>query len=268
MEWIETTAPTIEEAKEIALDQLGVDEDDIEFEILEEPKASMFGRTKGEARVRARVRPMTPRSKSERDRRGRGGRDKAKTGPRTDRGESRSRGGDRSRSESPTRERAERSEPQEKIEVDPAVVAQTAIDFLTGLAHAFGADPTVTSSREDDDIEVRIDGEDLGLMVGPGGATLLAIQDITRVASQRRLGDQDTRLRIDIGGYRERRREALSRFALKVAMEVKEQGSARMLEPMNSADRKIVHDALVDVDGIVTRSEGEDPRRRVVVEPA
>jgi spoIIIJ-associated protein len=153
------------------------------------------------------------------------------------------------------------------VDVDPAVVTQSAVDFLTGLAQAFGASPRITTSVEDDEIEVRIDGDDLGLMVGPGGATLTAIQDITRVASQRRLGDQDTRLRIDIGGYRERRKEALTRFAMKVALEVKEMGSARMLEPMTSADRKIVHDALVDVEGISTRSEGEDPRRRVVVEP-
>jgi spoIIIJ-associated protein len=153
------------------------------------------------------------------------------------------------------------------VDVDPAVVTQSAVDFLTGLAQAFGASPRITTSVEDDEIEVRIDGDDLGLMVGPGGATLTAIQDITRVASQRRLGDQDTRLRIDIGGYRERRKEALTRFAMKVALEVKEMGSARRLEPMTSADRKIVHDALVDVEGISTRSEGEDPRRRVVVEP-
>ena len=123
-------------------------------------------------------------------------------------------------------------------------------------------------NREEDDIEVRLDGTELGLMVGPGGATLLAIQDLTRVASQRRLGDQDTRLRIDIAGYRERRKEALSRFAHKVAAEVKETGAARMLEPMSSADRKIVHDTLVEFEGVTTRSEGEDPRRRVVVEPA
>jgi spoIIIJ-associated protein len=123
-------------------------------------------------------------------------------------------------------------------------------------------------NREEDDIEVRLEGSDLGLMVGPGGATLLAIQDLTRVASQRRLGDQDTRLRIDIAGYRERRKEALSRFAQKVAAEVTETGSSRMLEPMSSADRKIVHDTLSEVEGVTTRSEGDDPRRRVVVEPA
>ncbi|CAB4549422.1 unannotated protein [freshwater metagenome] len=147
-------------------------------------------------------------------------------------------------------------------------MGQAASEFLSGLATAFGVQSTVSVNREEDDIEVRLEGSDLGLMVGPGGATLLAIQDLTRVASQRRLGDQDTRLRIDIAGYRERRKEALSRFAHKVAAEVKETGSSRMLEPMSSADRKIVHDTLAEFEGVTTRSEGDDPRRRVVVEPA
>ena len=147
-------------------------------------------------------------------------------------------------------------------------MGKAAAEFLNGLVTAFGTTGAVSVNREDGEIEVLVDGSDLGLMVGPGGATLLAIQDLTRVASQRRLGDQDTRLRIDIAGYRERRREALSRFAEKVATEVKETGSSRMLEPMTSADRKIVHDTLVEFEGVTTRSEGEDPRRRVVVEPA
>ena len=70
MQWVETTAATIEEAKNLALDQLGVADDDAEFEVLEEPKQGLFGRTRGEARVRARVRPKTPRAKSERRERG------------------------------------------------------------------------------------------------------------------------------------------------------------------------------------------------------
>ena len=105
-------------------------------------------------------------------------------------------------------------------------------------------------------------------MVGPKGNTLLALQDLTRVVAQRRLGDHDTRLRVDVAGYRERRRDALSRFALKVANEVVESGKPRVLEPMASADRKVVHDTLMEVAGVSTRSEGEDPKRRVVVEPA
>jgi spoIIIJ-associated protein len=257
MEWVETTGDTLEAAKEAALDQLGVAEDEAEFEVIEEPKQGLFGRTRGEARVRARVKPSTPRGKTERRPR----RDKEKGGERR---EPRQRN-DRQRSERPEREPRP---PREKVEVDPAVVGQAASEFLSGLVAAFGTKGDVTVHREDGEIEVRVEGTELGLMVGPGGATLLAIQDLTRVASQRRLGDQDSRLRIDIAGYRERRREALSRFATKVADEVKETGSARMLEPMSSADRKIVHDTLVEYEGVTTRSEGEDPRRRVVVEPA
>jgi len=257
MEWVETTGDTLEAAKEAALDQLGVAEDEAEFEVIEEPKQGLFGRTRGEARVRARVKPSTPRGKTERRPR----RDKEKGGERR---EPRQRN-DRQRSERPEREPRP---PREKVDVDPAVVGQAASEFLSGLVTAFGTKGDVTVHREDGEIEVRVEGTELGLMVGPGGATLLAIQDLTRVASQRRLGDQDSRLRIDIAGYRERRREALSRFATKVADEVKETGSARMLEPMSSADRKIVHDTLVEYEGVTTRSEGEDPRRRVVVEPA
>src|SRR5436853_5456140 len=66
MEWVEVTGRTVEEAKDAALDQLGVDEDDAEFEILEEPKAGLFGRLRSEARVRARVMPTAPRPKLER----------------------------------------------------------------------------------------------------------------------------------------------------------------------------------------------------------
>ena len=266
MEWVETTGNTLEEAKEAALDQLGVAEDDAEFEIVDEPKAGLFGRTRGEARVRARVRPATPRGNQERrPRKEKGG---EKSGERR---ESKPHGEGQERRPRPPREDRpprEPREPREKVEVDPAIVGEAAAEFLTGLVTAFGTTGSVSVSREEDEIEVRVDGTELGLMVGPGGATLLAIQDLTRVASQRRLGDQDTRLRIDIAGYRERRREALTRFALKVAAEVKETGSSRMLEPMTSADRKIVHDSLTEVEGITTRSEGEDPRRRVVVEPA
>jgi len=279
MEWVETTGRSIEEAKEIALNQLGVAEDDAEFDILEEPKPGLFGRTRGEARVRARVRPLTPRNKQERrPRRDRGegkgersgNRDGNRNGGRN--GEKAKRDGDRGpRAEKPAREPREQREPREpreKVVVDPAEVGKAASEFLSGLVEAFGGKGTVSVHREEDELEVRVDGQDLGLMVGPGGATLLAIQDLTRVASQRRLGDQDTRLRVDIAGYRERRREALSRFALKVAEEVKASGSARALEPMPSADRKIVHDTLIEVEGVDTRSEGEEPRRRVVVEPA
>ena len=94
MEWVETTGDTLEEAKNAALDQLGVAEDEADFEIIEEPRPGLFGRTRGEARVRARVRPTTPRGKSERDRNNRRDRNSrgdkgAKGGDRNDRGNNR-----------------------------------------------------------------------------------------------------------------------------------------------------------------------------------
>src|ERR1700681_4646224 len=91
MEWVETTGRTIEEAKDAALDQLGVDETDAEFVMVTEPRAGLFGRMRGEARVRARVRPTSPRPKRTRTRRQ--GDQREGSGRGANRGEARNRGG-------------------------------------------------------------------------------------------------------------------------------------------------------------------------------
>ena len=152
--------------------------------------------------------------------------------------------------------------------VDPTEVGEAAIEFMTGLAAAFGSNATATLHVEGSELDVRVDGDDLGLLIGPGGRTLMAVQDLARVAAQRRLGDHDTRLRVDVAGYRERRRAALERFAVAVAHEVRETGHTKALEPMASADRKVVHDSIHDIDGVASHSDGEEPRRRVVITPA
>ncbi|MFP5488878.1 MAG: protein jag, partial [Acidimicrobiia bacterium] len=152
--------------------------------------------------------------------------------------------------------------------VTPAEVGAAAEAFMSGLVEAFGATGETTVEIDGSDIDIKVTGSELGLLVGHGGRTLMAVQDLARVASQRRLGDHDTRLRIDVGGYREKRGEALARFAVAVAQQVVESGTAKALEPMQSADRKVVHDALADVDGVTSRSEGDDPMRRVVISPA
>lgn len=284
MQWVETTGKSIEEAKGLALDQLGVGEEDTEFEILEEPRSGLFGRIKGEARVRARVRPAVLRPKIERrDRNKR--RDKSESGERAAADKPREQGGRKSNGAStatvpatavrPTKQAARppRREPalkpdREESTVSAQAVGDEAKKFLSELVSAFGLNGSVDLREDGDDLELTVNGSDLGLMVGPRGNTLLAIQDLTRVASQRRLGDHDTRLRVDVGGYRERRREALSRFALQIAEQVTASGEARALEPMPSADRKVIHDVLTDHASVVTRSEGDDPDRRVVIAPA
>jgi spoIIIJ-associated protein len=155
----------------------------------------------------------------------------------------------------------------EPSEADVVIVRDAAVAFVEGLSTSFGLNGSVDAVVEGSEIEVRVSGDSLGLLIGPGGRTLLAIQDLARVAAQRRLGDHDTRLRIDVAGYREKRRQALERFAATVADQVKESGIARSLDPMPSADRKVLHDALAEIDGVTSRSEGEDPNRRVVVVP-
>ena len=278
MEWVEFTARTLEEAKDLALDRLGVAADDAEFEVLAEPKPGLFGRLRGEARVRARVRPAQARQKVERrDRRPRkseGGdaapkpaRPRAPAAPKPPaKPRQAAANTDVVSEEMPVR--TTQKPMREQQDVSAQQVGDEARKFIDELVAAFALTGTTELIEDGDDLEIRVHGDNLGLLVGPRGTTLQAVQDLARVASQRRLGDHDTRLRVDIGGYRQRRKEALDRFAVQMADEVKQSGVARVLEPMSSADRKIVHDALSEVAGIGTRSEGDDPYRRVVITPA
>jgi spoIIIJ-associated protein len=280
MEWLETTARTVEEAKDLLLDQLGVDADDAEFEVIEEPKPGLFGRVRGEARVRARVRPAPVRQKTDRRRKdkrdapagdaigtvGHEGTDVADTAPSS--AEPAPRAGRPPRAT----ERAPRPASDRPADDRPAVsveqVGAEAQRFTEGLLEAFGVEHRTEVVTEGDHIEVRVHGEQLGLLVGPRGSTLQALQELVRIVAQRKLGDHDSRLTVDVGGYRQRRRDALERFARQVADDVLGSGEPRAMEPMTSSDRKVVHDTLSQIEGITTRSEGDDPNRRVVVLPA
>ena len=285
MEWVETTAKTIEAAREAALDQLGVGADEAEFDVLEEPRPGLFGRSRGEARLRARVRPTPVRPKQERRRKGRSDKSSATSSPTStdeaDLIESSDQTPDTPSSPAPSRSprRTSNNRTQQNEEkkmstddrpqstVSPDEVGAAAVAFMDGLTQAFGVDGTSTLRVEGLELEVNVNGSELGLLVGPSGRTLNAIQDLARVSAQRRLGDHETRLRIDVAGYRERREAALASFAQDVAEQVRATGTARSLEPMSSSDRKVVHDVLNDEEGVSSRSVGEDPDRRIIVDP-
>ena len=146
----------------------------------------------------------------------------------------------------------------------------TAVGFVTGLLEAFDieADVESTTLEDDDAVEIDVTGEDLGLLVGPRGATLSAVSELTRTAvAQTHSGRLEGRLRIDIAGYRARRKDALERFAAQMADKAIDSGAAVALEPMSPPDRKIVHDAINEIDGVSTESRGEDRRRHVVILP-
>ncbi len=277
MEWVETTGVSVADAKERALDVLGVSWDDAEFEIIEEPKTGLFGRMKTEARVRARVLPRKPRAKQvprrDRDRSSsRTRRDTRETREPTNRNrnraprESRERqpqGGDRmERQEAPR-------EPRPEVIVPMAEQAKVATEFLEGFVTVMGVDAQVKSQEVAEEIlELSLEGSGLGLLIGPRGQTMTALQEFARIVVQRRTGATNGRIIVDVAGYRQRRKEALSEFVRSVAADVISSGQAKVLEPMNPADRKIVHDAVNEIEGVTTSSEGEEPRRRVVLSPA
>lgn len=301
MEWVETTAKTVEAAREAALDQLGVAADDAEFEVIEEPRPGLFGRVRGEARLRARVRPTPVRPKQERRRRTKSDRSTSETGSAapepsaeppadTDPSDQESEAAEQpsapARSSRPRRrstttttgttattttgtsqESTMSNDDRPESNVTPDEVGAAAVAFMEGLTTAFGADASVDVRIDGIELDLTVSGSELGLLVGPGGRTLAAVQDLARVAAQRRLGDHETRLRVDVGGYRERRDAALASFARDVAEQVRSSGTARSLEPMTSADRKIVHDVLNEIDGVTSRSVGDDPDRRIIVDP-
>ena len=104
------------------------------------------------------------------------------------------------------------------------------------------------------------------MLVGQKGVTLQSLQELVRSMVQRRfVGQAHARVRVDVAGYRERRRIALERFTIEIAEGVLDSGVAKALDPMSAADRKVVHDSVNAIDGVETVSEGEDDNRHVVI---
>jgi len=304
VQWVVTTGRTVDEARQRALDALGIDDGDLEVEVLAEPSSSLFGLRRTDARVRARVRPTRPRPKLDRRNRrkgtnggGRRRRTKKDQDPAPTAASAPAEAqpadvdgpgaGQAPAPDAPTPasrgRRARRPQPPETDHREPPTGTTgdtmsditldeqepSALGFVQGLVDAFGADADVQATSDDDEhLEIAVTGDDLGLLVGPRGATLNAIQELTRTAvAQQHSGRLQGRLRVDVAGYRARRKEALERFAAQQADRVKETGTPVALEPMSPPDRKIVHDAVNDIEGVHTTSEGEDRRRHVVILP-
>ena len=336
MEWIVTTARTVDEAQTRALDLLGVDSADAEIQVIEEGKTGLFGRTKTEARVRARIKPKAPPAKEERrpsrgggnnrnrgggNNRGnnnrdgggnrgggnnrnrggnkggskrddnrnseskggggnRGGGNKAAAGAAAasavdgggenrsnnrdgggNRGGGRNRGGNRGGN----RERNNRNN-EDRVEMPIEEQRETLETFVTGVATAFDSSAKVALVEEGTTLQAQVTGDDLGRLVGSKAATLQSLEELARTAMHRAAaGRRYHRIQVDVDEYRARRREALVKFATGLAETVAETGETKAMEPMGAADRKLIHDAVGEVPGVETVSEGRDPRRYIVL---
>ena len=140
-------------------------------------------------------------------------------------------------------------------------------DYLERLLDILDFDGDIDLDVEGERAVVSIIGEgDVDKLVGDRGEVLDALQELTRLAAMAETGHR-SRLMLDIAGYRERRRGELRELGRATAEKVLESGEPVRLTPMNPFERKIVHDAVGAVDGVESSSEGEEPRRRVVVSP-
>jgi spoIIIJ-associated protein len=300
-EYVDVRGPSVETAITAGLEELGLaSQEEADIEVLQEPTRGFLGIGGEDAVVRIRRRQQEPSSRGRRsrgsggDRRSRGsaggtkpdseGRSSEKgsnsgaagsSGSRDGRsredgggrnGGSRSRAskqsrGGRDRSRSGGGERT-RTDDREVIPVDEQ--SEEIKGFLTGLLESFGLEGEVTTRIEEDVIYADVAGEQTEALVGTKGAILQSVLELCRTIVQRKT-QQGARIRLDIAGYTERRREALRIYARRLADKVLEEGGEIMLEAMNSADRKVVHDTVSEIDGVRSYSEGEEPHRSVIV---
>ena len=153
-------------------------------------------------------------------------------------------------------------------EVDLADLEQEseiAADYVEGLLDVADLDGDIDMDVEGDRALVSVVGATLQELIGPRGEVLEALQELTRLAVHRQTGAR-TRIMLDVGGYRARRRVELTELGQDAAAEVKSSGVPRRLDAMTPFERKVVHDAIAAA-GLRSESEGEEPNRRVVVFP-
>jgi len=284
-EWVEVSGTTVDIAVEAAIVELGLEsKDQAQVEVIQQSKAGFLGVGARPAVVKVSRKPR------KRNRRGRRGAKSDATSSRNQKTKkpekkqsterkpkkgkgSRSSNGDKTGEASKKRPPKERrpmdsttsTEPkQDKPEFSIEDQAGVAEEFLSGLLASFGLEGQINSRIDDDVLYLDVSGDQTEALVGPKGSTMHAVLELTRTTVQRRTFGAP-RMRIDIAGYGSRRREALTIYTGKLVEQIKENGGEVMLEPMNAADRKVVHDAAAEYEGVRTYSEGEDPHRAVVI---
>jgi spoIIIJ-associated protein len=282
-QWVEAEGSTVEVAVSAALGELGLSSvDEANVEVLQEPKGGFLGMGAKFAIVKVSRKP-----KERRRRRSRGKGSKAKDGSSREaqstkstktnasssggKGERRPKQKKTAKSQADQQDRRSPKQPKDDKRVDEKPEsapieeqAKVAEEFLVGLLGSFGLDGTVTTRVEDDVLYMDVQGEQTEALIGAKGAVMQSVLELTRTTVQRKTFGAP-RMRIDIAGYGARRREALQIYTGNLAAKVVADGGEAMLEPMNAADRKAVHDAVADIDGVRSYSEGEDPNRAVVI---
>ncbi len=279
MEWVEVSGKTIDLSVEVAMAELEVtNRADVEIEVIQEPSPGFLGMGGKEAIVKVTKAPKRRRRRNSRGRKGNGSPSASSdssrsSGSRTKDRSNQPKNGSQNRKGSQRQEskvsdqdnrKQNTSEDQRPEQAPVEEQAKVAAGFVSGLLDAFGLEGEVTTRVEDEALYIDVLGSQTEALVGQKGAVMQSVLELTRTVVQRKTYGAP-RMRIDIAGYGERRREALKIYANKLAVQVIEDQNEVMLEPMNAADRKVLHDAIAEIDGVRSYSEGEEPRRAVVM---
>lgn len=247
-----TEAATVEEAVDAALEQLGVQQDAVEYEVVEAAGRKMFGMgSERAAKVRVWVKESYLAELEE-------ARKEDSTSPDDV---------DVSTEEVPVELKRYR-EIEELSDEDLDKVADTAVESLQTILKAFGIEGSSVEEYEGDEGEIILDvvGGDLALLIGRHGRTLDALQALVSAITNKKLGFRYPVI-VDVEGYRHRRRQKLEEIARRSADRAARQHGAVKMRPMTAYERRVVHVALRDDQRVSTHSEGEEPFRMVVVVP-
>ena len=250
-QWIDKTGKTIEEAFRAALAEIGKQADEVRMEVVEEPSKGFFGLI-GAKPARVRViyeettcaKPEAPASAAS-----------AEAAPVPAIHES---------SDSTAEKIPLRVEPPPE-EVEAAMARGKAL--LEQIFQQMHLDVQITRKDKEEGHIYDLAGEDLGILIGKHGQTLDALQYLTNLAANRGLIEAKVRIILDVENYRERREETLCRLAAHLAEKCVRTGEKIVLEPMNRHERKIIHTTLQENHAILTYSSGDEPYRKVVIEP-
>lgn len=287
MAYVEVKAKTVEMAIEAAMRELGVDSPErLEVEVIQEAERGFLGFGGQDAIVKVTEKSGKPRRSRSRKRSGKGTGGERNANDRSSGRSSQSgsggksvpgQGDNRRRGARPTQAsgnagRNEGSRPggekpdkqDDRPDLDPTGQEPIVVDFLRGLLEALGLEGRVDSRVEDGVVIANVVGDQTEALVGQRGSVMEAVHELTKTVLQRST-QAPARVRIDIAGYAERRRQALTIYAGDLIEQVQREGGELMLDPMSASDRKVIHDAVAGVEGVRSYSEGEAPNRYVVI---
>ena len=275
-----TSGKTIELAVEAALAQLGLDRDDITYEVLALPKSGFLGFGAQPAKVQVTYQAPDPIPEKPKSALGSASRSKPKAAPVAKKPEAPKA---EPKEEAPKAEvkaepkpepkKAPKAEPKKAPKepraytpVEPGSVEDKIEKFIKGLLENMNSAAVPHCFKEDDNnYSVELVGEDLGYLIGRRGDTLDAIQHLSNYSINRGI-EGHIRITVDAECYREKREDSLRRYAHKKAQQVLKAHRRTTLEPMNAYERHVIHATLQDTDRITTYSIGTEPNRRVVIE--